>query len=186
MTSKTVCVLLAEGFEELEAITIIDVLRRAELAVTTLGVGGTDVRGAHGIVVKADAPLSSAAGKRWDLVVLPGGMPGASHLRDDKAVQALVKEQHARGGMLGAICAAPIALASAGVLAGRRATSYPGFGDQLAGAKYSEDAVVVDGNIVTSRGPGTALSFALRLVAELTGASTAASVGQAMLVGAGR
>jgi protein deglycase len=183
---RSVCVLLAEGFEELEAITILDVLRRAELDVTSVGVGGTSVRGAHGIVVQADVPLADIGGRRWDLVVLPGGMPGAANLRDSKGVQALVKEQHARGGMLGAICAAPIALAAAGVLAGRRATSYPGFGDQLVGAKYSEDNVVVDGHIITSRGPGTALPFALRLVAELCGASMSASVGQAMLVGAGR
>ena len=183
---KTVCVLLAEGFEEIEAVTILDVLRRAELDVSSVGVTGTEVRGSHGIVVRADVALADVAGRRWDLVVLPGGLPGATNLRDSKAVQALVKEQHARGGMLGAICAAPIALAAAGVLEGRRATSYPGFGDQLAGAQYSEECVVVDGSIVTSRGPGTSISFALRLVAELCGAGKSQSLSQAMLVGAGR
>jgi protein deglycase len=184
--AKSVCVLLAEGFEEIEAVTILDVLRRAALDVTALGVGSVDVRGSHGIVVKADATLATAGGRRWDLVVLPGGMPGAAHLRDSKAVQALLREQHARGGMLGAICAAPIALAAAGVLTGRRATSYPAFADQLPGATYSEECVVVDGNIITSRGPGTSLSFTLRLVAELCGASKAAELGKAMLVGMGR
>ncbi len=186
IAAKTVCVLLANGFEEIEAITILDVLRRAELDVASVGVGGTEVCGAHGIVVHADLALAAIGGRRWDLVVLPGGLPGATNLRDSKGVQALIKEQHARGGMLGAICAAPIALAAAGVLAGRRATSYPGFGDQLVGATYSEECVVVDGNIVTSRGPGTSLSFALRLVAELCGAGKSQALSQAMLVGAGR
>jgi len=184
--AMTVCVLLAEGFEEIEAVTILDVLRRAELDVTALGVAGIEVAGSHGIVVRADATLAAAAGRRWDLVVLPGGMPGAAHLRDSEPVQALVKEQHARGGLLGAICAAPIALAAAGVLAGRRVTSFPGFEQQLEGARYSEECVVVDGHLVTSRGPGTALPFALRLVAELCGASKAAELGKALLVSAGK
>jgi 4-methyl-5(b-hydroxyethyl)-thiazole monophosphate biosynthesis len=115
------------------------------------------------------------------MVVLPGGMPGASNLRDDARVQALLAAQHAGGGRIAAICAAPIALAPAGVLHGRRATSYPGFADQLTGARYVEQPVVVDGPLITSRGPGTALPFALALVAELCGAERAEALGRAML-----
>lgn len=182
MTASRVCILLADGLEEIEAITLIDVLRRAELDVTTLGVTGAEVTGAHGVTFKADALLRDADGAHWDLVVLPGGMPGAEHLRDSEAVRALVADQVAAGRPVAAICAAPIALAAAGVLEGRAATCYPGFGDQLAGAKYCEDSVVVDGPVITSRGPGTSLPFALRLVAELCGEQTAAKLADGLLV----
>lgn len=185
-----VCVPLADGFEELEAITIIDVLRRAEIDVTTLavpgaGVTGDDllVRGSHGIELKADRPLSAALDQPWEMVVLPGGLPGATHLRDHPDVQRLIRDQHERGGRLAAICAAPIALGKAGVLAGKKATSYPGFESELTGATCLTDRVVTDGLIVTSRGPGTALDFALELVATLAGAATAKQLREGMLVG---
>ncbi len=179
-----VCVLLAEGFEEIEAVTLIDVLRRAEVDVVTLGVSSTDVTGAHGIPMTADNLLADAGDESWDMVILPGGMPGSAHLRDDPAVQALVTRQHARGGRLAAICAAPMALAQAGVLAGKKATSYPGFEDKLPGADYQQQAVVVDGTVFTSRGPGTSLPFALRLVAELVDQATADGLAEGMLVSA--
>jgi len=183
MTAPRVCILLADGLEDIEAITLIDVLRRAGVDVTTLGVTGAEVTSAHNVTIKADALLSDAGGE-WDLVVLPGGIPGAEHLRDSEAVQSLVKSQVASGRKVAAICAAPIALAAAGVLEGRRATCYPGFDGQLAGANYCEDTVVVDGPVITSRGPGTALAFALNLVAELCGETTAAELSEGMLVGA--
>lgn len=176
------CVLLADGFEELEAITVIDVLRRAEVEVLALGLHGERVTGSHGITVEADGTLDAHAHESWDLVVLPGGMPGAANLRDDPRVQALVKTQDERGGQLAAICAAPIALASAGVLSGRRATSYPSFGDQLGDATYAQDRVVIDDHVTTSRGPGTALEFALSLVARLVDDETATKLRHAMLV----
>jgi 4-methyl-5(b-hydroxyethyl)-thiazole monophosphate biosynthesis len=176
------CVLLAPGFEEIEAVTIIDVLRRAEIETCVVGVESRSVEGAHGIVLGADAELHEAALEPWDLVVLPGGLPGATNLRDSLAVQQLLRAQHANGGRLGAICAAPIALSAAGVLAGRRATSYPAFAEQIRCGEYLEQAVVVDGPIITSRGPATALAFALRLVRELQGAEREAAVGKAMLV----
>ncbi len=179
-----VCVLLANGFEEIEAVTIIDVLRRAGIEASVLGVTDRSVRGSHGITVNADGLLAEGADQAWDMVVLPGGMPGSANLRDDAAVQDLLKRQAERGGKLAAICAAPIALAAAGVLSGRRATSYPTFADQLGDADYEHTAVVVDGNVVTSRGPGTALPFALKLVAELQGAELAGQLGEQMLVGA--
>jgi 4-methyl-5(b-hydroxyethyl)-thiazole monophosphate biosynthesis len=181
MSAPRVCVLFAEGFEEIEAVTIVDVLRRAEIETVAVGVAGRDVTGSHGITLRADTTLSEAAGGHWDLVVLPGGMPGARHLRDDAGVQALLAAQHAAGRRIAAICAAPIALAPAGVLEGRRATSYPGYAEQLGGARYVEETVVVDGPVITSRGPGTALPFALALVAELAGAERAAALGRAML-----
>ena len=179
------CVLLADGFEEIEAVTVIDVLRRAEIEVTTLGLSGRQVTGSHAITVEADETLDARLHETWDLVVLPGGMPGSANLRDDPRVQALVKAQDERGGQLAAICAAPIALASAGVLSGRRATSYPTFGDQLGDAVYATERVVRDGNLTTSRGPGTALDFALGLVERLAGAETASTLRHAMLVESG-
>lgn len=176
------CVLLAAGFEEIEAVTVIDVLRRADVEVTALGLDDTEVVGSHGITVHADGLLDEAAGQAWDLVVLPGGMPGSATLRDDPRVAALVKCQHGAEKKVAAICAAPIALGKAGVLAGRQATSYPGFDDQLTGADYRQERVVVDGHLTTSRGPGTALEFALELVGQLAGAEKADSLRQAMLV----
>jgi protein deglycase len=176
-------VLLAPGFEEIEAVTIIDVLRRAEIATTIVGVSSQSVQGAHGITLQADALLEQTANEAWDLIVLPGGMPGARNLRDSAAVQALLRAQLAAKRRLAAICAAPIALSAAGALAGRRATSYPAFRAELQCAEYVEDQVVVDGPIITSRGPATALRFALRLVGELCGQEREAAIGQAMLVG---
>lgn len=176
------CVLLAPGFEEIEAITVIDVLRRAEIPTTVVGVSTIDVTGSHGITIRADALLADVAGTTWRAVILPGGMPGAANLRDDPAVQALVRTHHASGRLVGAICAAPIALASAGVLDDRAATSYPGFDDQLGTAIYKQEPVVIDGNVVTSRAPGTALWFALQLVEQLRDAATAATLRTQMLV----
>lgn len=175
-------VLLADGFEEIEAITVIDVLRRAEVKVTTLALADRQVQGAHAIAVQADALLADAGGTTFDLVVLPGGMPGSATLRDDPAVQALVTDQHAAGRKVAAVCAAPIALASAGLLEGRQATSFPSFADQLPGARYSEERVCVDGPITTSRGAGTAMEFALELVAQLVDRETADELAEAMLV----
>jgi 4-methyl-5(b-hydroxyethyl)-thiazole monophosphate biosynthesis len=180
-----VCVLLAPGFEEIEAVTIIDVLRRAEIEVITLSVeDGLEVKGSHGILVRADSTLADGAREAWDMVILPGGMPGSTHLRDHAGVQELIRKQHQRGGMLAAICAAPIVLGAAGVLVGKKVTSYPGFEKELTGATPTTDSVVKDGNIVTSRGPGTALYFALEIVAELGGRPLADKLRWAMLVGA--
>lgn len=178
----TACVLLADGFEEIEAITVIDVLRRAEVETTIVGVDTDRPRGSHGIRVEADEPLQAAALRRFDLVVLPGGMPGATNLRDHALVQQLVKAQSDRNALVAAICAAPIALASAGVLHGRKATSFPGFAPQLGDVEYLEERVVHDGHVVTSRSAGTAMEFALALVERLCGPEIATQVGQRMLV----
>jgi 4-methyl-5(b-hydroxyethyl)-thiazole monophosphate biosynthesis len=176
-------VLLAEGFEEIEAVTIIDVLRRAGVEVTTLGTGSLSVTGSHGIAIEADALLVQGTDQPWDMVVLPGGMPGAAHLRDDENVQALLRRTVDRDGHIAAICAAPMALGQAGLLEGRKATSYPTFEDKLGPAVDYQDAeVVVDGKLITSRGPGTSLRFALSLVELLVDEDTAATLAEQMLV----
>jgi protein deglycase len=172
---------LAEGFEEIEAVTIIDVLRRGGIEVITAALAGSPVRGSHGIALECDATLESVASRDFDAVVLPGGMPGAKNLKEDGRLRELVRRSAARGKLVGAICAGPIALEAAGLLAGKRATSYPGH--ELPSAQRVEEPVVTDGNIVTSRGPGTALEFALALVARLAGTETATRLRAAMLVG---
>jgi 4-methyl-5(b-hydroxyethyl)-thiazole monophosphate biosynthesis len=179
-----VSVLLANGFEEIEAVTIIDVLRRAGVEVVTLGVDGLEVTGSHAITIRADRALEAGAKEDWDMVILPGGLPGAHTLRDHPTVQSLLTAQHAKGKALAAICAAPIALGKAGVLSGRRATSYPGFESELTGATCSSDRIVMDGNLVTSRGPGTALEFSLELAGRLAGRAMEGRLRTAMLVAA--
>jgi 4-methyl-5(b-hydroxyethyl)-thiazole monophosphate biosynthesis len=158
------------------------VLRRAEIDAVMVGVSSEEVTGAHGIRVRADRLLADVEGERWDAVVLPGGLPGATNLRDDPAVQRLLERQDAARGLIGAICAAPIALSKAGLLEGKAATSFPGFEDQLVCGDYRKERVVVDANVVTSRGPGTALYFALELVRELGRAEAAERLEEGMLV----
>ncbi len=177
-------ILLADGFEEIEAITLVDVLRRADVEVTLLGVFGLEVLGAHGVRVFADALLADAGGEAFEAVVLPGGMPGAKHLRDDPVVQAMLGRQLNSGGLLGAICAAPMALGLAGALQGHAATCYPGFEEHLIGAEVREQPVVEDRQVITSRGPGTAIAFALALARRLRGEGVAATVAKQLLVAA--
>lgn len=180
--SKKVLVILAEGFEEIEAVTPIDVLRRAGLDVTVAGVNGKTVTGAHGITIAADIDLKDFAGIP-DAVVLPGGMPGAKNLAESKKVAEILAGAQSRKNIIGAICAAPaLAVAPTGILAGRKATCYPGFEGQFpSSVQFVEDRVVIDGNIVTSRGPGSALEFALSLVERLGDAGKAADLKEGML-----
>lgn len=173
-------VLLAAGFEEMEAVIVIDVLRRASVEVTTAALGEPKVEGAHSITVWADTKLDDVGGRIFDVVILPGGQPGSNRLRDDSRVLSLLRKQQAAGRMVAAICAAPIALEAAGLLLGRKATSFPGAA--LPSAEYSEARVVVDDTLVTSRGPGTAFEFALTLVERLVNASVAEKLRQGMLV----
>ncbi len=169
---KRVLVPLAPGFEEIEAVTIIDILRRADIQVTAAGIAAGPVTGSRGVTLMPDATLDSAADTEFDMIVLPGGGPGTENLRRDARIIRLVKAQAARGGYLAAICAAPTVLGDAGLLAGRRVTSYPSYQAALAAADYRTDRVVVDGNVITSRSPGTALEFALTLVEQLSGRET--------------
>ena len=165
-----VCVLLAEGFEELEAVTILDVLRRAEIETESLSVGNQRVAGAHGIPVLADRTLKEGAGERWDAVILPGGLPGATNLQEDAQVLALVQEQNQSGRTVAAICAAPIALASAGVLTGIRATAYLTEQDRLrqAGAFYTGLPVERERLIITATGPTASIQFGRAIADALT------------------
>ena len=179
-TRKKVLVPLAPGFEEMEAAIIIDVLRRAECEVVVAGLTGTEVTGSHAIRFGADRELAGLEGKDFDAVVLPGGMPGAKHLRESPLLLDVVRGAASAGKLVAAVCAGPTALEAAGLLAGKRATSYPGHA--LPSASYSEERVVVDGNTVTSRGPGTAFEFALQLVKILRGEELAAKLHKAMLL----
>lgn len=168
---STVLVPLAPGFEDLEATTIVDLLRRADIEVITAGLQPGLVQGARGLRVQPDVLLDEVLERRFDMIALPGGMPGAEHLRRDPRIQTLLRRLAGEGRYTAAICAAPIALAEVGLLDGRQATGYPGVLDKLAlpGTRYLSDAVVVDGTVVTSRGPGTAMDFALRLIELLVG-----------------
>jgi 4-methyl-5(b-hydroxyethyl)-thiazole monophosphate biosynthesis len=161
---------LAPGCEELEAVTVIDILRRAGIEVTTAGLAAGPVRASRGTVLLPDTTLDEALRRDYDMMVLPGGMPGSEHLKNDVRVIGLLKKMAAAGNYVAAICAAPMALHAAGVLSGKRATSFPGVLDRMPGTHiYSSDAVVIDGKVVTSRGPGTAMDFALVLVELLAG-----------------
>ena len=184
--APSVLVPLAEGFEEIEAVTIVDVLCRGGVEVTTASLGATrDVLGAHGVSIAADTTLDDVKWKsrRFAAVVLPGGMPGAANLRDDARVRQALCDVVEQGGIAAAICAAPIALEAAGLLKGRRATAYPSFRSQLkSAAEQRDDRVVEDGPIVTSAGPGTAMEFATKLVARLVSPAKAAEVRSEMLV----
>lgn len=166
----SVLIPLAHGCEEIEAVTAIDILRRAGIEVITAGLAAGPVHASRGTVLLPDTTLDEALKRDFDMIVLPGGMPGSRHLKDDARIIALLQRMAATGKYVAAICAAPMALHAAGLLDGRRATSFPGVLDSLPGSHlYLDDAVVVDGNIVTSRGPGTALDFALMLAELLVG-----------------
>lgn len=176
-------ILLAPGFEEVEAVTVIDLLRRAGVEVEVAALSERIVKGAHDISLTADSllPRDPAFLTGFDLLVLPGGMPGTRHLAEDPRVAGLLSNAHASGTWIGAICAAPSVLGAAGLLAGRRATCFPGFEGQCRGAVMSTDAVVVDGRIITSRGVGTAIPFALALVRALQGETAAESLAAKIL-----
>lgn len=166
-----VLVPLAPGFEELEAVTIMDLLRRAGVEVISAGLAAGPVTASRGTVLLPDTTLDEALKQNYDMVVLPGGMPGAKHLNEDARIKPLLRKMADSGKFTGAICAAPFVLAEAGLLAGKRATSYPGFVDKmnLPDVRYVNDPVVIDGKIITSRGPGTAMDFALTLIETLLG-----------------
>jgi 4-methyl-5(b-hydroxyethyl)-thiazole monophosphate biosynthesis len=166
-----VLVPIAPGFEEIEAVTVIDILRRAGITVVVAGLCDGTVTGSHKIGLETDCNLDEVMGEDFDMAVLPGGMPGADNLRDDPRVIGILKTLAAEGKFITAICAAPQVLAAAGLLDNRRATSYPGFLDpgRVPGLEFTEAVVEQDGKVITSRGPGTAMDFALALVENLAG-----------------
>jgi len=163
---------LAEGCEELEAVTVIDLLRRAGIEVVTAGLDVGPVRASRGTVLVPDTTLDAALAQDYDMVVLPGGLPGADHLDNDPRVRALLKKMADSERFTAAICAAPKVLANAGLLQGRRATGYPGVLENMdlpATTLEQQQPVVKDGKVITSRGPGTAMDFALELIESLVG-----------------
>ena len=161
---------IADGTEEIEAVCIIDVLRRAGAAVTVASVNRLQVTASRGVKIVEDCLNGDCEGNTYDLIVLPGGMPGAERLRDSELLKQLLHRQANDGRLFGAICAAPAVVLNAhGLLNTKQATCHPAFRDQLAPATAADGRVVVDGNCVTSQGPGTALEFALKLVELLFG-----------------
>lgn len=178
-----VLVPLAQGCEELEAITITDLLVRAGITVTTCGLDDQPVKASRGTTIIPDTSIDKVLQQSFDLIVLPGGLPGADHLRDNPHLQSLIKKQAAENKYLAAICAAPKALAEAGVLDGKIATSYPGVLAALGNNSITitDNAVEIDGNIITSRGPGTAMDFALTLIELLAGREKRDEVNQQLV-----
>lgn len=166
-----VLVPLAQGCEELEAVTITDLLTRAGFRVVTAGLDDQPVKASRGMVLMPETTMAEVMSTTFDLIVLPGGLPGADHLRNNQLVQQKLKQMAEENKYTAAICAAPMALATAGLLENKNATSYPGSMDNypVAGMNYSDDSVVVDGKVITSRGPGTAMDFALTLIELLAG-----------------
>lgn len=180
----SVLILLAQGCEELEAVTLIDILRRADIRVVSASLDQQlEVTASRGVRLIADTTLDAVDDESFDMLILPGGMSGAQQLNADQRIHARIHQQLEQGKYVAAICAAPSVLASAGVLNGRNATCYPGFIDPEAFPEISlqEQAVVTDGNILTSRGPGTAMDFALAIVEILTDATTRQNVEKALV-----
>ncbi|MEK8090203.1 DJ-1 family glyoxalase III [Thermithiobacillus plumbiphilus] len=173
---------LAEGFEDLEAVTIIDILRRAGIEMVTAGLQAGPVTGARGTRVLPDSQLDEVLAQKFDLLVLPGGQPGTRNLQADPRIRKLLLQRQDQGEFVAAICAAPGILADVGLLTGKRATSFPGAIDATrTDLEYREDSVVVDGSIITSRGPGTAMDFALTLVDLLEGPQRRDSVERSLM-----
>lgn len=158
-------IFMADGCEEIEGLTVVDILRRAQIEIVMISITGKkEVTGSHGITFHGDALVADVDYSQLDGIVLPGGMPGTLHLGANETVNAVIKQFATDGKLVSAICAAPSVLGAAGILVGKNATCHPGFEEKLIGANTKEDAVVVDRNVITSRGMGTAISFALEIV----------------------
>ncbi len=180
---KKIFVFLAEGFEEIEAITTIDLLRRAGAEVTTVAVNASaTVKGAHGIPVVADKLIGDILATSADAYVLPGGLPGVTNLAADERLKTLLKSAYREDKLLAAICAAPSILGGLGILSGKAATCYPSFEPTLEGANPLDEAVVVSGRVITGRSAGATIDFALAIIKELIGKEAADSVAQAIIV----
>ena len=176
-----VYIFLADGFEEIEALTAVDLMRRAGISVTTVGVGGEYIKGSHNITVKADIEDKNASPDDLEMVVLPGGMPGTLNLEASETVQSFIETAVDAGAYVAAICAAPSILGKKGLLSGKWATCYPGFEKYLEGAEFNPCDVTVDGNIICGRAMGAATDFALELVEALTDKDTAEKIREGIL-----
>lgn len=178
-----VVIYVAEGFEEIEAISIIDVLRRAEIEVTAVSITGKyEVKGAHSITLLTDELFENVNHQNFDMVVLPGGMPGTSNLDHHLSLRNEILNFKSNRKYIGAICAAPMILGQLGILENKTVTCYPGFESYLDGANVTGSAVEVSGKIVTGKGPGVAIAFSLKLVELLEGKEMADKVAKGLLV----
>ncbi len=172
----SVLVPLAKGFEEIEAVSLIDIMRRGGIEVVTASLDEREVTGANGITIIANNKLKNVSAEDFDMMVLPGGHNGAVTLKEDPLTQSLLKEFDSKGKRVGAICAAPIALAEAGLIKNKY-TCYPSYEEDIGVEKFTDkEKVVIDGNVLTSRGPGTAICFGLAIIRELVGETTYQSV----------
>ena len=179
---KKIAVFLADGLEEIEGLTVVDILRRAGVEVTMVSISGkNEVAGSHNIKIGTDKLFAEVNFEELDGVVLPGGMPGTTNLMKHTGVNEVIKAFATEGKLVSAICAAPSVLGQAGLLEGKKATCYPGFEDQMTGATATTDKVVQDGNIITSRGMGTAIPFALALTAYLLGQDKADEISDSIM-----
>ncbi len=181
--TKSVLIPLAEGCEEIEAVTLIDLLRRANISVVTASLAAPSITASRGVHLTADTDLKSVVYNDFDMIVLPGGLSGALNLNDDHRIHAIIKRLYQAGKAVGAICAAPLVLANTGLLDGKRICCYPGAlnPDDWPTIQFVDDPVVIDGNILTSRGPGTAMDFALTIISFLTDEKTRADVETALV-----
>ena len=169
-----VAIFMADGCEEIEGLTVVDILRRAGVKIDMLSIGDSlNVTGAHGIQFRADYLMTDKNSDDYDGVILPGGMPGTTNLEKNTLVQSALKKQFSAGKLIAAICAAPSILGKNGMANGKKVTSYPGFEDAFPRSTYVTDSVVTDGNVITSRGMGTAIDFALAIIEYLISASAA-------------
>lgn len=178
---KKVLLFFANGTEEIEALTVADILRRAGADVTLAGVGGKELTGSHNIRITADIDAAELTSFAYDMVVVPGGLPGTTHLDESEIVEKALEAVSERDGYLAAICAAPLVLGKRGYLVGKSATCYPGFESYLKGAKLLGKRVCVDGNVITGAGMGVALDFSLALTEALFGAEKAAALRSAVI-----
>ncbi|MCG8578884.1 MAG: DJ-1/PfpI family protein [Bacteroidales bacterium] len=180
---KHIAIFLAEGFEEVEALTPVDVLRRAELKVTTISItSNKEVCGSHNITVLADQTFESTDFSQFDAIVLPGGMPGTNKLNEHAELKKIILQFANEGKLIGAICAAPLILGELNLLDKKEATCYPGFEERLKGATISKQASVKDGQIITANAIGAAMQFSLNLVTELCGKQVSDKLALKMLV----
>ena len=179
--SKRVCVPLADGFEEIEAVTIIDILRRAKAEVFSAGLNGRSVRGSHGISIDADMTLDDAVNQTWDLIALPGGVPGAPNLAADERVLSLLRQNAEQNRHVAAVCAAPYALDQAGLTMGKHITSHPNWAKKIANGDHIGARTVIDGKMITGQAAGSAMEFAFRLVEALFGPEKVTEINRGVL-----